>query len=143
AAQFQMLLAAGYAIFQPNPRGSSGRGQAFAREVFGDMGGADTYDYLSGLDALQDQRVADPKRIGVTGGSYGGFMASWLITQDQRFAAAVSVAPVTNQVTEHLISNIPHFQMLFLADHYRNCNGKYFSRSPIMFAEKVKTPTLN
>jgi dipeptidyl aminopeptidase/acylaminoacyl peptidase len=141
--QFLMLLAAGYAIFQPNPRGSSGRGQAFAREVFGDMGGADTYDYLSGLDALQAQGVADPNRIGVTGGSYGGFMASWLITQDQRFAAAVPVAPVTNWVSEHLTCNIPHFCELFLEDKIDNPTGKYFTRSPIHFASRVKTPTLN
>jgi dipeptidyl aminopeptidase/acylaminoacyl peptidase len=81
--------------------------------------------------------------LGVTGGSYGGFMSSWLITQDSRFAAAVPVAPVTNQVTEHLVSNIPHFVSMFLADHYTNPTGKYFERSPIMHAHKVKTPTLN
>lgn len=70
-------------------------------------------------------------------------MTSWLVTQDPRFAAAVSTAPVTNQVTEHLISNIPHFVKLFLADDYTNPGGKYFQRSPIMHAAKVKTPTLN
>jgi dienelactone hydrolase len=77
------------------------------------------------------------------GRSYGGFMSSWLITQDSRFAAAVPVSPVTNQVTEHLISNIPHFVALFLADTYTNANGKYFQRSPVMYADRVKTPTLN
>jgi dipeptidyl aminopeptidase/acylaminoacyl peptidase len=70
-------------------------------------------------------------------------MTSWLITQDSRFAAAVPVAPTTNQVSQHLISNIPHFVALFLADTYNNPGGKYFSRSPIMHAHKVKTPTLN
>jgi dipeptidyl aminopeptidase/acylaminoacyl peptidase len=138
-----LLLQRGYAIFFPNPRGSTGRGQEFARHVVGDMGGADTYDYLSGLDHLVDQGIVDPKRLGVIGGSYGGFMTSWLITQDARFAAAVSVAPVTNQVSIHLISNIPHFVAMFLADHYTNPGGKYFDRSPIMHAHKVKTPTLN
>lgn len=138
-----MLVKRGYAVFFTNPRGSSGRGQDFARQVLGEMGGADTYDHLSGLDHLVEQGIADPKRLGVTGGSYGGFMTSWLITQDSRFAAAVSVAPTTNQVTQHLISNIPHFVALFLADSYRNPSGKYFERSPIMYAHKVKTPTLN
>jgi dipeptidyl aminopeptidase/acylaminoacyl peptidase len=138
-----MLISRGYALFLPNPRGSGGRGQDFARRVVGDMGGGDTYDYLSGLDHLVSRGIADPKRLGVTGGSYGGFMTSWLITQDTRFAAAVSLAPVTNQVTEHLISNIPHFVSLFLADTYTNPGGKYFQRSPIMHAHKVKTPTLN
>jgi dipeptidyl aminopeptidase/acylaminoacyl peptidase len=138
-----MLINRGYAVFLPNPRGSSGRGQDFARRVLGDMGGADTYDYLSGLDHLVLRDIADPRRLGVMGRSYGGFMSSWLITQDSRFAAAVPVSPVTNQVTEHLISNIPHFVALFLADTYTNANGKYFQRSPVMYAHRVKTPTLN
>jgi dipeptidyl aminopeptidase/acylaminoacyl peptidase len=138
-----MLLDRGYAVFLPNPRGSSGRGTDFARHVVGDMGGADTYDYLSGLDHLVKKGIADPKRLGVTGGSYGGFMTSWLITQDPRFAAAVPVAPVTNQVSHRLISNIPHFDDLFLADKYNNPTGRYFERSPIMHAHKTKTPTMN
>jgi dipeptidyl aminopeptidase/acylaminoacyl peptidase len=137
------LLEHGYAILQPNPRGSTGRGQDFARRVVGDMGGAETYDHLSGLDHLAKTGIADPKRIGVTGGSHGGFMTSWLITQDSRFAAAVSVAPVTNFVSEHLIGNIPYFVSLFLADQYNNPEGRYFTRSPIMHAHMVKTPTLN
>jgi dipeptidyl aminopeptidase/acylaminoacyl peptidase len=138
-----MLLKRGFAMFLPNPRGSTGRGQAFVRPVLGDMGGADTYDYLSGLDHLAQRGLADPARLGVTGGSYGGYMTAWLITQDPRFAAAVAVSPVTNQVTEHLISNIPHFVSLFLKDSYVNPGGKYFDRSPINFAHKAKTPTLS
>jgi len=138
-----MLLERGYAFFLPNPRGSSGRGQEFARRVVGDMGGADTHDYLSGLDALVARGLSDPRRLGVTGGSYGGFITSWLITQDPRFAAAVSVSPVTNHVTEHLLSNIPHFVALFLNDSYRNPGGKYFQRSPVMHAHKARTPILN
>ena len=109
-----MLVQRGYAVFMPNPRGSSGRGQDFARHVVGDMGGADTYDSLSGLDFLVEQRLADPRRLGVTGISYGGFMTAWLITHDSRFAAAVAVAPVTNQVSEHLISNVPQCLDLLL-----------------------------
>jgi dipeptidyl aminopeptidase/acylaminoacyl peptidase len=138
-----MLVERGYAVFFPNPRGSAGRGQDFVRLVYGDMGGADARDLLSGLDALVEGGVADPKRLGVTGVSYGGFMTSWLITQDARFAAAVPVAPHTNQVTEHLLSNIPHFMDLILEDKYHNPGGRYFERSPIMHAQKVKTPTLN
>jgi len=138
-----MLLERGYAIFLPNPRGSSGRGQEFARKVVGDMGGSDAHDCLSGLDHLVARGLADPSRLGVTGGSYGGFMTSWLITQDRRFAAAVAVAPVTNHVTEHLLSNIPHFVRLFLDDSYTNPAGKYVTRSPIMHAHAARTPTLN
>src|SRR6185437_7250357 len=138
-----MLLQRGVAIFLPNPRGSTARGQDFIRPVLGDMGGADTRDYLSGLDYLIDNGIGDPARLGVTGISYGGYMSAWLITQDARFAAAVPVSPITNHVTEHLLSNIPDFVALFLADHYRNPQGKYFERSPIMHAHKAKTPTLS
>ena len=138
-----LLLKHGYAVFLPNPRGSTGRGQAFVEHVLGDMGGADTSDFLSGLDFLVREGIADPTRIGVTGGSYGGFMTAWLITQDSRFSAAVTVAPFTNHVSEHLISNLPHFVSLFLQDEYTNASGKYFQRSPIMFAGNVKTPTLS
>jgi len=137
------LLERGCAWFFPNPRGSSGRGQDYARQVFGDMGGADTHDYLSGLDYLTKEGIADPDRIGVTGGSYGGFMTNWLITQDQRFAAAVAVASISNWVSEHLVCNIPHFCEQFLADEYTNLSGKYYSRSPIYFADRVRTPCLS
>lgn len=142
-AAFLMLLKRGFAILMPNPRGSSGRGQEFARRVFGDMGGLETGDHLSGLDHLVASGIADPARLGVTGGSHGGFMTSWIIGQDTRFAAAVPVAPVTHWVSEHLISNIPHFCEISLGDRFTNPGGKYFERSPIMHARKVKTPTLN
>jgi dipeptidyl aminopeptidase/acylaminoacyl peptidase len=138
-----LLIQAGYAVFFPNPRGSTGRGQAFVHHVLGDMGGADTYDLLSGLDYLVERRIADPKRVGVVGVSYGGFMTSWLVAQDRRFAAAVSVAPMINYVTQHLLSNIPHFVSIFLQDQYYNPSGRYFERSPVMHAHKVQTPTLN
>jgi dipeptidyl aminopeptidase/acylaminoacyl peptidase len=137
------LLKHGYAILMPNPRGSTGRGQGFARLVVGDMGGAETTDHLSGLDYLVKTGIADPKRLGVTGGSHGGFMTSWLVTQDSRFAAAIPVAPITNQVSGHLIGNIPHFVTSFLQDRYTNPTGKYFERSPVMHAHKARTPTLN
>jgi len=137
------LIQRGYAVFFPNPRGSAGRGRDFARKVKGDLNGADSDDLLSGLDSLIERGVADAGRIGVTGISYGGCMTSWLIAQDSRFAAAVSVAPHNNYVTEHLISNIPHFVASFLDDRYNNPGGKYFERSPVMHAHKIKTPTLN
>lgn len=138
-----LLLHAGYAIFLPNPRGSSGRGQDFARLVLGHVGEADADDCLSGIDYLVKEGIADPTRLGVMGISYGGFMTAWLITQDSRFAAAVAVAPHTNHVTAHLLSNISTFVSMFVGDKYTNPNGKYFERSPIMHAHDAKTPTLN
>lgn len=138
-----LLLQHGFAVFWPNPRGSSGRGQDFARRVQGDLCGADTHDYLSGLDALVVKGVVDPKRIGVMGRSYGGCMTAWLVTQDTRFAAAMALAPHVNQVSQHLTSNIPKFDSLFLADRYDRAEGKYFERSAVMHARKARTPTLN
>ncbi len=137
------LLARGYAILLPNPRGSSGRGDAYARHVFGDMGGADTQDYLSGLEAMIRLGIAEPTKLGVTGGSYGGFMTTWLITQDDRFAAAIPVCPVTDWVSQRFTSHIPHFCDTFLADDPHAPAGRYFSRSPIHFAHRARTPTLS
>ncbi len=82
-----LLLSRGFAILAPNPRGSTGRGQEFARRVVGDMGGLDVDDVLTGVDAAVAAGVADPDRLVLTGGSYGGFMAAWIPTRDQRFKA--------------------------------------------------------
>ena len=137
----KVLADHGIASLYPNPRGSSGRGQDFARLVKGDMGGEDTYDYLTGCDAMVEQEIADPDRLGVTGISYGGFMSAWLITQDDRFAAAVPISCVANWYSQHRTSQIPFFDELFLADSaYKG--GKFFDRSPAMLAANVKTPTL-
>lgn len=142
SALYQMALSAGYALFLPNPRGSSGRGQDFARRVVRDMGGADTHDYLSGLDALEAAGLIDPKRIGVTGYSYGGYMAAWLITQDPRFAAAVPEACISNWVSEYLTCNIASFCDLFLEGKTNEPGSQYFTRSPVHYAHRVRTPTL-
>ena len=138
-----MLLERGFAVLLPNPRGSAGRGSDFAAKVFGDMGGEDTFDHLAGLDHLIASGLVDATRIGVTGGSYGGFMTCWLTAHDQRFAAAVAVAPVTNWITEHLLSNIPEFVSSFLGDPISGSEDKYQSRSPLFLAERVSTPTLS
>ncbi|HMG99123.1 MAG TPA: prolyl oligopeptidase family serine peptidase, partial [Gaiellales bacterium] len=94
------LVERGYAIFEPNSRGSTGRGREFAALVVGDMGGDDVGDMLAGLDQLVADGLADAARIGIMGESYGGFMACWLPTQDARFKAAVALSPVTNWYSE-------------------------------------------
>ena len=137
-----LLVSRGYAVFFPNPRGSSGRGQAFAEMVYGDMGGGDARDILAGIDALVERGLADPERLGVMGGSYGGFMSAWLVTQDERFAAAVAYSPVTDWYSQHLTSNIGHWDRLILDDDLSNPGGEYFKRSPIAFAHRARTPTL-
>lgn len=137
-----MLLKRGFAIFLPNPRGSSGRGQAFSKHVLGDMGGADAGDCLAGLDDLVASGVADPMRMGVMGVSYGGFMSAWLITQDSRFGAAVSVAPFTNLISWELTSNIPHFASIFVSRNEDDFYDRRIARSPVVYARNAKTPTL-
>jgi len=138
----KLLVDKGYAYFYPNARGSSGRGLEFARKVQGDMGGEDSHDFLTGLDHLVAEGIADPNRLGVTGISYGGFMSAWLITQDKRFAAAVPISPICNWYSQHRTCQIPEFDSLFLQDDAYKPNGKYFHRSPVMFTRQVKTPTL-
>lgn len=141
-AYLHPLAARGYAVFLPNPRGSAGRGRDFAARVVGDMGGEDARDVLSGVDALVERGVADPARVGVTGGSYGGFMSCWLPTLDDRFAASVAISPVTDWYSQHFNSNIGRWDAGFLAARPSDAGGPYRDRSPVMFADRVRTPTL-
>jgi dipeptidyl aminopeptidase/acylaminoacyl peptidase len=138
-----LLVSRGYAVLHPNPRGSSGRGQDFAAAVVGDMGGADTHDYLSGIDAMVERGIADPERIGTMGVSYGGFMSAWLVTQDRRFAAAVSGSPVTEWYSFTFTTNIPRWGLWFLdnADPEEIGNQAH-TRSPVLHASNARTPTL-
>lgn len=136
-----LLVSRGFAVLCPNPRGSAGRGQDFASKVVGDMGGADAEDLLAGVDLTVNEGIADPRRLGVMGQSYGGFMTAWLVTQSDRFSAAVAISPVTNWYSQHHASNIGHWDQLFLCDD-PTAAGEYFKRSPIMFAANATTPTL-
>ncbi len=138
-----LLVSRGYAVLNPNPRGSSGRGQEFAAAVVGDMGGADTYDYLSGIDAMVERGIADPERIGTMGVSYGGFMSAWLVTQDQRFSAAVAGSPVTEWYSFTFTTNISRWGLWFLDDaDPEQAANQVHERSPVMHASKARTPTL-
>ncbi|HEX9416292.1 MAG TPA: S9 family peptidase [Gaiellaceae bacterium] len=137
-----LLAQEGYAVLLPNPRGSAGRGQEFARANLGDMGGGDLRDILAGVDALVEGGVVDDDRVGITGGSYGGFMSAWAVTQTDRFAASIPLAAVTDWRSFHLTTNIARFDELFLdADPYEE-GGEYDARSPVVQAKKCKTPTL-
>src|SRR5438093_13557388 len=105
----QVFAAAGYATLLPNPRGSVGRGPEFAEANLGDMGGGDLKDILAGIDALVRDGIVDDKRVVITGGSYGGFMASWAVTQTDRFAASIPFAVVTDWTSFHYTTNIGQF----------------------------------
>lgn len=138
-----MLVAEGYAVLNPNPRGSGGRGQEFARQVIGDMGGADAADILAGIDALVVGGVIDEERIGLIGRSYGGFMTSWLVTQDQRFAAAIPIAPITDWYSKCFTSNTGRWARTFLRADPEEFATMAHSRNPVLQASKVRTPCLN
>jgi dipeptidyl aminopeptidase/acylaminoacyl peptidase len=136
------LAAAGYAVLLPNPRGSVGQGPEFTRANLGDMGGGDLKDILAGVDSLVDAGLADGDRVGITGGSYGGFMAAWAVTQTDRFAASVAISCVSHWLSFHLTTNIGQFDVLFLAADPYDPNGEYAARSPVFHASRCRTPTL-
>ncbi len=138
----RLLVSRGYALLFPNPRGSSGRGQAFAAQVYGDMGGADADDLMAGVDALIARGTADPDRLAVMGGSYGGFMAAWLPTRTPRFRAAIALSPVTDWQSQHWTSSLARWDRDILRDEPTRPGGEYFARSPVVFAHRSTTPTL-
>ena len=137
-----LLAQEGYAAFFPNPRGSTGRGQDFARANLGEMGGGDFKDIIAGVDALVRDGIADDARVAITGGSYGGFMASWAVTQTDRFAASIPFAVVTDWTSYHYTTNIGQFDVLFLQGDPNDPTGPYPKWSPVFHAHKCKTPTL-
>ena len=96
----QALAAHGYAVLLINPRGSSGYGQKFADGSINDWGGGDYRDLMKGVDeALARFPFLDKDRMGVMGGSYGGYMTNWVITQTDRFKAAVASASLSNLIS--------------------------------------------
>jgi len=137
-----LLVERGCAVFSPNPRGSSGRGQGFAAMVYGDPGGADAEDIMAGIDMLVESGIADPDRIGVGGLSYGGFMSCWLVTQSDRFAAAVAESPGTDWLSGHFTSNIATWVRRILADEPDRLEGRYFTRNCVLAAPRARTPVL-
>jgi dipeptidyl aminopeptidase/acylaminoacyl peptidase len=137
-----LLADAGYAVLQPNPRGSSGRGHAFAEAVIGDPGGIDFRDLLAGVDWAIAQGVADPARIGIAGLSYGGFMAGWAVTQTDRFAASVAASVVADFRSFHLTSEVASWDVGLLGGAWDEPGGRYHERSPVVHARHARTPTL-
>ena len=94
--EFQLLAAAGIGVFYCNPRGSEGYGQAFNDANHRDWGPGPMRDVLAGVDALVADGLADPDRLGVTGGSYGGYLTNWIVGHDQRFRAAMTCRSVSD-----------------------------------------------
>jgi dipeptidyl aminopeptidase/acylaminoacyl peptidase len=137
-----LWAAAGYAVLMPNPRGSAGYGQSFARANIGDMGGGELRDVLAGVDTLIESGIADPRRLGVTGASHGGYLTNWAITQTDRFAGAIPIAGPCNRLSKYNTGNIGYLEELFYDPDPYDLAGRALSRSPITHVRNVTTPTL-
>ena len=140
---FQVYAARGYAVLYLNPRGSSGYGQRFSDGTLREWGGGDYRDLMAGVDeVLRKYSWIDPDRLGVTGGSYGGFMTNWIITQTTRFKAAVSQASVSNLISFYatsLYQDLIHAEFGgFPWDDY----DLLWRWSPLRYARQAETPTL-
>ncbi len=143
--EFQLLCARGYAVIFTNPRGSAGYGQEFSKCTRQDWGGGDYRDVMAAMDfALKKYPWIDAKRCGVAGGSYGGYMTSWIVTQTDRFKAAVSMRALNNWHSFYGTSDIGHH---FASEWYVggepwNNAEEYLEHSPIAHVANCKTPTL-
>jgi dipeptidyl aminopeptidase/acylaminoacyl peptidase len=132
----------GLAVFLPNPRGSTGRGLAFAEANVGDMGGQDFHDIMAGIEQLIQDGIADPERLTVGGWSYGGFMTAWAVTQTDRFRAAIMGAGICNWVSFHGTSGLCEWDRLhYRADPYE-LHSTFEQFAPLTYLHRVKTPTL-
>ena len=138
----QLLAAHGYAVFQPNFRGSSGYGKKFLDADRLDLGGGDMRDILTGIDKLVKDGIADPKRHFVFGTSYGGFMTTWLVGHTQQFKAAVAVNAVTDMNMMYGLTDIQSWTTWELGGLPWEQPDRYKKHSPLTYADKVKTPTL-
>ncbi|HZB01080.1 MAG TPA: S9 family peptidase, partial [Actinomycetota bacterium] len=137
------LAAAGFAVFLPNYRGSTGRGQAFTRLNVGDPAGDEFEDILLGVEHCVSLGVTMPDAVGVTGGSYGGYLTGWAVCTTDRFAAGVMVSGIVDHLSTHLTCNHAFSEFIFEGDHRDPEKlGLFMERSPITHVANAKTPTL-
>ena len=141
----QYAAAKGYAVYYPNYRGSTGRGVAYAKQHQNDYAGKEFNDLVDGVDALVKAGLVDRARVGITGGSYGGYASMWGATAlTEHFAAAVAFVGISNQVSKFGTSDIPNEMHLVHSlkwpweDNWMNL----LERSPIFHAGKANTPIL-
>jgi dipeptidyl aminopeptidase/acylaminoacyl peptidase len=147
--EFQVYAAAGYVVLYSNPRGSSGYSEEWGRAIRGpveDGPGWGTVDYedLTAVvdEALQRFDFCDHERLGVLGGSYGGYMTSWIVSHTDRFRAACSERAVNNFVLEGGSSDISHATKSFVGAHWFEAPEVYLKLSPSSYAENITTPLL-
>jgi dipeptidyl aminopeptidase/acylaminoacyl peptidase len=141
--EFYYLAAHGYVVYYSNPRGGRGYGEEHAKGIYGDWGNVDYADLMAWADYMEKRPYIDPKRMGVTGGSYGGYMTVWIIGHTQRFKAAVTQRCVSNFVSmwgssdfnwtfQMELANKPPFEDL----------QNFWAHSPIAYIGNAHTPTL-
>jgi len=142
--EFQVYAGAGYVVIYTNPRGSQGYGEAFSSAVIRDWGGGDYLDVMAGVnEALRRHDDIDAGRLGVMGGSYGGFLTSWIVGHTGRFRAACSERAVNDQWGMFGTSDIGHiFNMVELGALPWDSPKEYLDRSPVTYAKEVTTPLL-
>ena len=142
--EFQILAGAGIAVLYSNPRGSDGYGEEWAHAVHGHYGERDYLDLMEFVDrALRAGLGLSRRRLGVSGGSYGGFMTNWIVGHTDRFRAAVSQRGISNWASMYGTSDIGYF---FTPDHLGEepwvDPGQYAEKSPLTYAAQVHTPLL-
>ncbi len=136
------FTAKGWAVLRPNPRGSSGYGREFRFANIKDWGGMDYHDLMTGVDHVIAAGIADPAKLTVMGWSYGGFMTSWIITQTDRFKAAVVGAAVTNLWSFAGTADIPGFLPDYFQGEPWDNFESYRQHSPMSHVGRARTPAL-
>ena len=141
--EFQIYAAKGWGVFFCNPRGSTGYGEKFERGIANNWGGMDYQDVMAGVDAaIKKNPWIDTGRLGVTGGSYGGFMTNWIVGHTNRFKAAVTLRSVSNFISDDGTRDGAYgHEEDFKGPLFDNFE-QYWSASPLKYARNVKTPTL-
>jgi len=133
----------GWAVFYPNPRGSTNYGEKFLRNNVNDWGGGDFKDIMTGVDALVARGIADPDKLAHIGWSYGGYMTAWVITQTTRFKAAMVGAGLTNMWSMYGTNDIPSVLIGYFGGIPSvKTLPLYLDRSAMSHIDKVTTPTL-
>ncbi|MDT0159880.1 MULTISPECIES: S9 family peptidase [Bacillus] len=141
--EFQVLAAKGYAVLYINPRGSHGYGQKFVDAVRGDYGGRDYEDLMDAVDyVLKEYSFIDQDRLGVTGGSYGGFMTNWIIGHTDRFKAAVTQRSISNWISFYGVSDIGYYFTDWQIQAGLDDIEKLWKHSPLAYVDQMNTPLL-
>jgi len=138
----KIFTSQGYAVLMPNPRGSVGYGNKFAIANVKDWGGKDYQDILAGVDEVIKKDIADPNHMGVMGGSYGGFMTFWVVTQTDRFKAAIGHAGISDWYSFHGQSDIPGLMEYGFGGMPWTARETYVKYSPMSYVDRVKTPLM-